>query len=383
MIMNVDINHANRAHAKLSASGSSRWLNCPGSVKAEEGYKSESSVFAEEGTLAHELADLCLQKKVDSDSFVGKEVTGKIIDSEMAKHVQEYLDYVRSYETAKSELYTEKRVDFSNSVPDGFGTMDSAVIDYDSGICHIFDLKYGRGVEVSAVENTQAQLYAIGLYNELGFLGEIKSFCIHIVQPRIRNYSNWEISVEDLNKFSKHVSARAKIALGDNAPRIPGDKQCQWCKAKGNCNALAKFTEQVISAEFDNLDEVKIESMSDDRKRLILDNRSLIESFMKAVESEVFGRLSCGEKFEGYKIVEGRSVRKWGDNAEEALVKELGDDAYEKKLIGITAAQKLIGKEGVDELAYKPPGKLTLAAESDKRKAVNITATEDQFEVVT
>jgi len=382
MVMRDNINHSDRAHAKLSASGSSRWLNCPGSVKAEEAYKNESSIYAKEGILAHEVADLCLQKEKDAEFYVGKKVTDRIIDLDMARNVQEYLDYVRSHETDNSKLFTEERVDFSNVVPGGFGTMDSAVLDYNAGVCHIFDLKYGKGVKVDAFENTQGQLYAIGLYNELGFLDEITSFRIHIVQPRIYNYCHWDITVNDLVKFGKWVAERAELALTPDAPRVPGDKQCRWCKAKGDCKAVAKFTEQIISAEFDNLDDLDANSLTDDQKKTILDNKALIESFLKAVESDVFEKIESGEEFKGYKLVERRSVRKWVDGAEETLAEKLGDNAYEKKLIDITAAQKLIGKDEVNELVYKPPGKLTLAPESDKRKAVIKTAIEDKFEVL-
>ena len=138
-------------HAKLSASGSSRWLNCPGSVKAEEGYPNQpSSAFALEGTRAHEVADLCLKASCDADVYIGKKVLDDVIDAGMAGYVQEYLDYVRSYETATSKLFTEERVDFSHVVPGGFGTLDAAVLDYDTKTCHIFDLKYGKGVKVDA-----------------------------------------------------------------------------------------------------------------------------------------------------------------------------------------------------------------------------------------
>ena len=377
-----NIDHSSRAHAKLSASGSSRWLNCPGSVKAEEPYKNESSIYAQEGTLAHEVADLCLQKEKDAVFYVGKKVTDHIIDCDMARNVQEYLDYVRSHETNDSKLFTEERVDFSNVVPGGFGTMDSAVLDYNTGVCHIFDLKYGKGVEVDAFENTQGQLYAIGLYNELGFLDEITSFRIHIVQPRIYNYSHWDITVQDLVKFGKWVAERAELALTSDAPRVPGDKQCKWCRAKGDCETLLKFTEQIISAEFDNLDELDTNTLTDEQKKTILDNKALIESFLKAVESSVFERIDSGEEFKGYKLVEGRSIRKWVNGAEEALAEKLGEDAYDKKLIGITAAQKIIGKDEVDKLAYKPPGKLTLVPESDKRKAVIKTDIANEFDEI-
>lgn len=377
--------HQEKAHAKLSASGSSRWLNCPGSVSAEEGYKNESSIFAEEGTLAHELADACLKGGKDADFYIGKEILGKIIDKDMARYVQEYVDFVLSHETANSNLYTEERVDFSNVVPGGFGTMDSAVLDYESGVCHIFDLKYGKGIEVDAFENTQGQMYAIGLYNELGFLDEIKSFRIHIVQPRIYNFSHWDIAVQDLTKFGRWVKERAKLALTADAPRVPGDKQCQWCKAKGECKSLADFSEQIILTEFDNIDDKSLteDALSDDQKKAILDNKKLIESFLKAVESSVFDTLDAGGTFIGYKLVEGRSIRKWNDNAEKVLVEELGESAYKKSLLGITDAQKKLGKDLVDSIAFKPAGKTTLVPEADKRTAIVKGKIDDEFDKLT
>ena len=379
----IDVNHQSRKHATLSASGSAKWLNCPASVKAEQAYPNTTSPFAQEGTLAHEVADLCLKNKVDAEHYLGKEITGQVIEQEMVRYVQDYLDYVRSYETGNSTLFTEERVDFSNVVPSGFGTMDSAVLDYNTGICHIFDLKYGKGVEVSAVENTQGQLYAIGLYNELAFMGDIKAFRIHIVQPRLYNFSHWDITVDDLIKFSEYVKDRANLALSPKAPYQAGEKQCQWCRAKADCKALAKFTENIITSQFDNLDDVNNivdNKLTDKDKKLILDNKSLIESFLKSVESHVFERLKAGEKFQGYKLVEGRSIRKWKDDAETSLYAIIGNEAYTQKLITITEAQKKLGKDMVDQLAYKPQGKLTLAKESDKRKAVDVMNITEEFD---
>ena len=379
--MSEEINHRDRAHAKLSASGSSRWLNCPGSVNAEKGYPDESSPFAEEGTLAHELADTCLKNSKDAEFYIDKKITGKIIEKDMTRYVQEYLDFIRSHETANSKIYTEERVDFSNVVPEGFGTMDSAVLDFDTGVCHIFDLKYGKGVEVDAFENTQGQLYAIGLYNELSFLDEIKSFRIHIVQPRIYNFSHWDITVENLTKFGKWVKERAELALTADAPRVPGNKQCQWCKAKGDCKSLAKFTEQIVLTEFDNLEDEDLEchKLSDAQKKTILDNKKLIESFLNDVESSVFDHINEGNTFKGYKVVEGRSVRKWADEAEQILVEKLGDAAYKQSLIGITDAQKKLSKEEIDAIAFKSRGKATLVPDSDKRKAIIKGKIEDDF----
>lgn len=375
-----------KKHAKLSASGSSKWINCPGSVEAESKIVKRQSVYAEEGTLAHELADMCLKKKVDSSTFIGKTITvesdGKVlstvVDKEMAKFVQEYLDYVRSFETKNSQLYTEDKVDFSNIAPDGFGTMDSAILDYDTGICHIFDLKYGQGVEVSAVENTQGQLYALGFYNELKCLDVIKAFIIHIIQPRKYNFSSWKISIKDLLAFGEFAKEKAKEALTPGAKRVPGYKQCEFCNAKASCTALDKFTQEIISADFDNLDKLDSEEVTDKRVKLILDNKKLIESFLNAVESRAFDRLVSGEKIPGYKLVEGKSNRKWIDGAEQTLIEKLGDEAFEKSLIGITAAEKKLNKKEVNELTYKPKGRLTLAPESDKRPAV--TSVSEDFE---
>ena len=375
-----------KKHAKLSASGSSKWLNCPGSVEAESKIPNKQSVYAEEGTLAHELADICLKKQLEAKKYIGYDVLyapekSGIITEEMAKFVQEYIDYVLAHETKNSQLYTEDRVDFSNIVPDGFGTMDAAILDYNTGICHIFDLKYGQGVPVDAVENTQAQLYALGFYNELKCLDIIKSFKIHIVQPRIFNYSSWEITLDDLVKFGEYASKKANEALAPNAPRTPGEKQCKWCNAKATCPALKKHTEETILKSFDDLNkDIMFNELNDEQLKLILDNKNLIEDFLKSVEQYIYDRVLNGEKFEGYKLVEGRSNRKWVDDAEEILKNKLGEDAYEKKLIGITAAGKKLKKDEVEELTYKPEGKLQLVLASDKRKEV--TKTIDHFDKI-
>ena len=378
-----------KKHAKFSASASSKWLNCAGSIEAEsKSPKEKQSVFAEEGTTAHELADLCLKNMKDASSYIGKEIkfeidnkrVTKIIDEEMASFVQEYIDYVLSFEKQDSQLFTEDKVDFSNIAPEGFGTMDSAILDYETGVCHIFDLKYGKGVKVDAENNTQGQLYALGLYNELEVLDIIKKFVIHIVQPRIYNYSTWEISLKDLIKFGKFASQRANEALKPNPKRTPGEKQCQWCAAKASCKELMKFTEEVIKCEFDNLDpDVNIDNeISEKEIKNVLDNKKLIESFLKAVEEDAFNKLSNGEKIPGYKLVEGRKTTKWVDNSENILVKKLKDKAYNKKLIGITEGKKLLSKEDFLELTFKDLGNPIIAPESDKRK--EITNIKDQFE---
>lgn len=386
-----------KAHSKMSASGSAKWLNCPGSIKAEEAFAKTSNPAAEEGTLAHELADQCLKNNQDAIEYVDRiiscesdgKVLTKLVDMEMANFVQEYLDYVRSFEGQDTQLFTEDKVDFSNIVDDGFGTMDSAILNYKTRTCDIFDLKYGIRNKVEADENTQGQLYAVGLYNELKCLDVIDKFVIHIVQPRMYNFSSWEISVEDLEKFAKYAQKQAKLVLNDNAERIPGDKQCQWCEARHTCSALDKFAEQTIGAEFENLDsDIMVQDIlnsetidgiiTNERIKIILDNTTLIKKFLESIQKFAFSKIAKGEKIPGYKIIQGSSNRKWADNAEAELKKILGPKAYElPSLIGITAAGKLMKKDEVNKLTYKPLGQLKMVKESEKGDPVKVTSADD------
>lgn len=386
-------------HAKLSASGSSKWLNCPGSIKAEEEYRElerirhseaikrgenpivKTNEFALEGTIAHQLAEICLINDTNANQHIDKyievefegETDNHIITDEMAKFVQEYLDYVRSFENQDTNIFIEQRVDFSNIVSEGFGTCDAAIIDYSTGICHVIDLKYGKGVEVLAENNTQAQLYALGFYNEYKFLDAIKKFTIHIVQPRKYNFSSWDISIADLEKFGEYAYSKSRLALSENPKRIAGEKQCQWCEVKGSCKELMRFTEETISAEFQDLSDIpdiQNQSLSNNDISKILTNKKLIESFLSAVEEDALEMIMNGEEIPNFKVVQARSNRKWNDDAETILSKDLGDKAYVSKLLTITNAQKLLDKETIDKLTFKPDGKLVVAKESDKRKAV-------------
>lgn len=383
-----------KKHAKLSASGSDKWINCPGSVEAESKYTNRgSSSYAEEGTLAHEIADRCLKKGCDANYFLGKtlkELKIKFdtippdyeIEEDMVENVQEYIDYVRSHEHENTKFFTEERVNFSNVVPEGFGTVDSAVLDYSTGICHIFDLKYGKGVRVYAQENNQGKMYAIGFYNELAFLGLIKSFRIHIIQPRIYNYSSWDITVEELEEFSKFVKERAELALSKNAPRIPGPKQCQWCAAQGDCKALYDFTSKALLAEFDEFDDLPdSNNLTDSQKKFILDHEDLILNFVSAVKENVDTSLRNGNTFEGYKLVEGTSRRVLIDGAEDIIVERLGEEAYKKKLLGLGELEKKLSKKEVNELTIKPKGKIIMVPESDRRPEVILENIANEFDM--
>ena len=365
-------------HAKLSASGSSRWLNCTGSVKAEKGIKDKGSVFAAEGTAAHELADRCLTEECSADTKIGETIEGFLVDQSMADYVQVYIDYVNNL--GKNSLY-EVRVDFSPWVPEGFGTCDAMVFQ-DDGILNIIDLKYGQGVRVDADENTQGMLYALGAYEDFSHIYDFEEIRIIIVQPRLDHISEWVISVSDLLYWADNVvKPQAQLCLTDDAPRNPSEKACQWCKAKPTCAALKRMTEDTIIAMFDDLEPSSMtpsDMLTDDQLALALTNKKLITGWLDSVEKLVTERLSSGDDFKGYKIVEGRSLRKWldEDNVSRWLSEKYSDDElYKKSFLSVTQAEKLMGKaesKALTNFITKPAGKPTLAIESDKRPAINL-----------
>ena len=369
----MDVNHAQRAHAKLSASGSAMWINCPGSIKANDGLVDKGSIFAAEGTAAHELAEICLSNDTSAHDYVGDIISGFEVTNDMADHVQSYVDYVRNI---SGEHHYEVRVDFSKYVPGGFGTSDAVVLDGDT--IHCIDLKFGRGVPVYAEQNSQGLLYALGAYEMFNVFGDdFKRVKIHIIQPRIGNYSDWELSIDELLKWGEFVSERAQLALSDNPERVAGEKQCKWCKAKATCKALSDYTNKIITAEFEDLTPTKdANQLDDDQVAEVLAHKSLITEWLNAVEQHAFDKLERGESVKGFKLVAGRSVRKWSDNAEQVLAEQLGDQAYDKKLIGIGAAEKIIGKKQLADLdiTVKPDGKPTIVPETDKRQALDNVA---------
>ena len=359
-------------HAKLSPSSSARWLNCTASVKASEQYANRSSSAAEEGTGAHQLGEICLKTFDTPDVYLNQilsDAPNITIDQEMVDNIQDYVNYCQSIGT---NMLVEERVDYSPWVQHGFGTSDCII--FKDNVCHVIDLKYGKGVEVYAERNTQAMMYALGVLNDYEFLYDIDTFVLHIFQPRRNHFDEWEISTSDLLLWGEEVKEIAKNIKTDNVTFNPGEKQCQWCAHKANCTALQKLTEELITAEFDNLDELDAPEIVN--HTLILKHKPLIESWLKAIEQTVFEKLNNGEKVDGFKLVAGRSIRKWGSEQEviKTLTPELGEELYTKKLLTAPQAEKLIGKsrfnENYADLIIKPDGKPTLAPESDKRPAI-------------
>jgi hypothetical protein len=357
-------------HAILSASGSARWLTCAASREREQGIKGRPSNFAQEGTAAHALAEhLLTNNEVDASKYLGKEFEGIEVDQEMVENVESYINYVRSFD---GELFVECRVDFSDWVPNGFGTSDAIVINERDQICHIIDLKYGRGVKVDAEYNTQAQLYALGVFADYGYLYQFNAIEVHIYQPRINHFSTWRVSVSALLLFGEYVKYRAAMAMVDGAPATPSEKGCQWCKAAMTCPELRDFVTATIGAEFDALDSLPPPArLSANEIAEVITGAPLVESWLSKVKEHGADLAAQGE-LPGFKMVEGRSLRRWRPDAEAQIIEVLGDDAYKKSLITPPQAEKLLGKKKslIADLIEKPEGKPTLAPVSDKRKAL-------------
>lgn len=362
-----------KQHAFLSASSSRRWLNCTPSAMLESHEPDTSSPFAEEGTRAHALAEKKLKSWIKSN----RRTHFKADDGEMAEATDGYRDYVievynsEKKKTPDAELLIEQKLDFSKWVPSGFGTGDAVIIGDDT--LHIIDFKYGKGVKVSAEDNSQMLLYAAGALDVFGALYDFDKITTHIYQPRIGNVSESTITVSALEEWlDTAVKPKADLASkGDGDPR-PGD-WCRFCKVRAKCKARADFDiEAVKSSGFDTnpnlLDKEDIES--------ILPMLDELQSWIKDLSQYALDQALQGVHYKGFKVVEGRSNRKVVDD--KGLIDALHKMGYEDdvimtkpKLQTITALEKAVGKKMFTGIAMpyidKPKGKPTLVPESDKR----------------
>lgn len=378
-----------REHAKLSASGSERWINCAGSYNAEKGLPNVSNKYADEGTLAHEIAAKCLENDLDPYDFEGYKGYGHIASFDMCRNVKAYCEYVKSF---KGVLHIEKRVDFSHVVPEGFGTADALIYDETTKHLHVIDLKFGV-TPVNAVRNTQGILYALGALYDYKNVWKVDNVSIHIMQPRLRDAMEWKVSYSDLTGYwHNYISSSAHEALKPDAKKTPSHKACMWCKAKPKCEALYSHTVKLLSSDIEDLGllkELEKKKITDDQVKLLLDNADLIEKFLKSVKTDVHQRLLSGDKFQGYKLVKGKVNRAFTDEAEKVIVDTIGEDkAYNKKLIGITDTERLLKelvgkdttKEIMKEITYKPEAPIVLAHEEDTRDSVEAVGAVNYFE---
>ena len=366
-------------HAFLSASASHRWLNCPPSAKLCESLPDQTSSFAQEGTDCHELCAYLVEKAIGKDV---KDPTENLTyyNAEMQNCAEEYCSYVleqleeaRKY-CADPMVFIEQRLDFSRWVENGFGTGDCLILA--DQVLQIIDYKHGLGVLVESDYNSQMMCYALGALEAFDGIYDIDRVTMTIFQPRRDNISTWSCTKEELLKWADEVLAPTAALAYEGKGEFKAGEHCQFCKVKATCRKRAEFNLELAQYDFampDTLDEMEIAAILEKVDQLI--------AWGNDIKDYALVQAQAGTHFEGWKIVEGRSNRKFTDEAAVATaVTEAGFDPYEKKLLGITAMSNLLGKKQFDELlgglVYKPPGKPALVPESDKRPAMN-TATDD------
>lgn len=361
-------------------------MRCPGSIAATRDIPDKTSVYAEEGTAAHMLAEACLTQDKEADDFLGQVFNEFTVIPEMANAVQDYLDAIRA---RPGDRWVEVRVDFSDWVPDGFGTSDAVTIDQENNRLYVDDLKFGKGQRVDAEHNEQGLLYALGAYSDYAHLYDIEEVVIGIHQPRLNHISEWTCSVDFLLAFADEAQHAALETEDVKAPRIPGDKQCRWCRAKDSCRELADHNLSQVAAEFNQLSEayvnpVAVNTITDNELVHLLPQIDLIKIWINALEERAFNTLEKGGRLPGYKLVEGRSYRRWtNEEAAERTLRTMRvkvGDLFPKKLISVAQAEKLIGKSRFAELSefvQKPAGKPTLVPSSDKRPALEMESFQD------
>ena len=380
------INHKERSHALLSASGAARWMQCNPSARLEELFPDTTSEYAEEGTLAHEIAELKLTKYTSPmgprtySNRLKKLKENKLYKPEMDAYTDAYLDHIKelimSFDTAPA-IAIEKKVDFSSYIPEGFGTADFVTV-YD-GILYIRDLKYGKGVPVFAENNPQLMLYALGAYLEYSLFDDIETVNMGIVQPRLDSISVWEISADELIKWAENeVKPNAERAFNAEGDFVPG--QCTFCRAKAVCRARAD-----VNMSLETEMKLKGNILSNAEMGDILKRAQDVAKWVKDIENY------C-QQVPGWKLVEGRSVRTFSDTEkafeilnDKGIAEEL---MYERKMLTLSQLEGTIGKKDfndyVGELIIKPKGKPTLVLESDKRAPYvnDVINAKDDFKII-
>lgn len=354
-------------HARLSASGSKLWLNCPGSIRLTEHIREESSSFAAEGTTCHELGELALRERFLGDRVVYPE--GKFND-EMFEAVAQYR---ASIEALIAEIgpdpvvFVEQQVEFGDAigVPEMFGTSDCILLWPDLGVVATIDLKYGKGIRVDADDNTQAMLYALGVLELVTGICDITRNVVVISQPRLDHLSRWEISTDDLLQWAKDITPIAQSAMEGTGPVVPGDHCVNgFCKIRNTCEARMKEAMDAFEGN-DTIPGV----MTPEQIAALLPKLKRIENWAKGLQTFAQETAVLGEKYPGYKLVAGKSYRVWSDEAQVAAVLTAeGVEPWTRKVLGITEVEKTVGKKHpIFELTVKTEGRPTLVPESDKR----------------
>lgn len=399
-MLNID-----KEHALLSASGAHKWLECTPSVRLEENFENKTSSYAEEGTLAHAIAELKARyyflepmTKRKFNSEMKKLQQKEFYNNEMQSHTDSYIDYLKEIalkSPIKPTVVVEMKVDYSKYAKEGFGTADCIMIMKDE--LHIIDFKYGKGVEVSAEENPQLKLYALGALEKYKIIYPITKIYLHIVQPRINNYSQYELERIALERWGQDVvipsANKAYLGIGEF---IPGE-YCRFCKAKGCCSVRAEKNLKAIEdfkpidynskTKKDTVSKVAKGILTNEEIGLILTQVKDVDKWIKDLKEFALDSILKGYELTGWKAVEGKSDRKIIDiDKAFEILKDYGIDEallYEKKPLSITNLEKLLTKKTFNELigdyVEKPKGAPTLAPISDKRECYKLSSAKDDF----
>lgn len=389
--------HNTRAHALLSASGASRWLNCTPSAKLEEEFgERKSSPYAAEGTLAHELSELYLRHDVlqdistqDFEAGLEDIMANELFSEEMLDVLPVYTDYCAA-QLAEAQtsnpmacMVIEQKLDLTEYVPESFGTADCTIIN--DSLLEVIDLKYGKGLTVYADWNKQLMLYGLGALRRYDTLYDITDVRLTIVQPRLNNISSWQISVEELLAWAEtELKPRADMAFNGEGELSAG-AWCQFCAVKNRCRKLYEQQMEIAKHEFAEPELLTDEEIAD----IVLRVPKFVEWANSIAEYAQNKALTEDKQWPGLKLVEGISRRKWLNEEEAAKAifakcPELSEDEiFNMKLKSITNIEKLVGKKRFETLlseqVVKPQGKPTLVPLSDKRPALGVEDAANDF----
>ena len=391
-------------HSPVGPSAAERWLNCPGSVLATIGIEDTSSEFAIAGTAAHTVTEWAREEGNRAETYLGRQVpvwvnedrTDMIeCDQEMVDAVNYFLDYVEQFH---GDIYVEEKVSYTNWVQGGFGTSDDMRVTDE--VCVVTDFKYGKGIQVYAKDNPQLKLYALGFWQEYGWLyPDLKELQLNICQPRLDHIDEYTLSLEDLLTWADEVVKPAgQLALTEGSPYHAGHWCSKnFCKIKETCKTRAKSIFDIVVGDFDDLDAENVETLdanilTNEEIGLILPYLPLIKSFCTDLDAHALSELGKGNVIPhpvtgDYKLVAGRTKRVYKMNDEETIGELRGKyklrvkDFTKSTLLTPPQLEKFVGKnsEIMTELVEKKPGKPVLAPGTDKRPSLEIKA-EDEFE---
>lgn len=367
------------SHALLSASSASRWVACPPSVRLTEDIPNQTSTFAQEGTDAHELCAYLVEKALGRKA---RDPTASLeyYSEEMQECAEEYRNYVLGQiEIAKSRspdplVLIEQRLNFARWVPDGLGTGDCVIVA--DGLLQVIDYKHGLGVLVSADHNAQMMCYALGALDMFEELYDIETIIMTIFQPRRDNISSFEMTKEDLLEWAeKELAPKAQLAY-EGQGEMQSGKHCQFCKLKAICRKRAEDNLALARMEFADPNTLDLTDIAE-----ILPKIDQLTSWANDVKTYALEQANSGERIPGFKLVEGRSTRKFVNEDEVAKrVQDAGFDPYEQKLLTLTAMTKLLGKKQFNDLLgsliFKPSGKPQLVPLDDNRQEMNLATNE-------